>query len=160
MFSMEKSHQNYLNEAIAVARENQEKGGGPFGALIVKDGEVIAKSGNTVAIDNDPTSHAEINAIRKACKKLNNFELKGCTLYSSCEPCPMCLGAIYWSRLDAVYFSAAKEDAKDAGFDDSFIYSELNISPHKRSIPMYQLERKNGLIPFEEWKEREDKIEY
>ncbi len=157
---MEKTHRDYLREAIDIARENQEIGGGPFGALIVKDGEIIAKSGNTVTLDNDPTSHAEINAIREACKKLNHFELKGCILYSSCEPCPMCLGAIYWSRLDVVYFSAAREDAKDAGFDDSFIYDELNIPTENRSIPMYQLDRKSGLTPFEEWKEREDKIEY
>jgi tRNA(Arg) A34 adenosine deaminase TadA len=157
---MKKTHQDYLKEAIDVARENQEKGGGPFGALIVKDDRVIAKSGNTVTLDNDPTSHAEINVIRNACKRLGHFELKGCILYSSCEPCPMCLGAIYWSRLDAVYFSAKKEDAKDAGFDDSFIYEELNISPENRSIPMYQIKRDKGLVPFQEWKERGDKIEY
>jgi guanine deaminase len=157
---MKKTHQDYLNEAINIASENQEKGGGPFGAIIVKDGEIIAESGNTVTLDNDPTSHAEINVIRKACKKLDNFELKGCVLYSSCEPCPMCLGAIYWSRLDAVYFSASKEDAKDAGFDDSFIYKELNIPPENRSIPMFQIGRSMGLKPFEEWKMREDKIEY
>jgi guanine deaminase len=157
---MSRIHEDYLSKAIDIARQNQEKGGGPFGALIVKDGKVIAKSGNTVTLDNDPTSHAEINVIRMACKELGHFELKGCTLYSSCEPCPMCLGAIYWSRLDAVYFSAGKEDAKDAGFDDSFIYEELDISPEKRRIPMYQLGRSEGLIPFEEWKEREDKIEY
>jgi len=157
---MSRTHKDYLSKAINIARENQEKGGGPFGAIIVKEGKVIAKSGNTVALDNDPTLHAEINVIRMACKKLGHFELKGCTLYSSCEPCPMCLGAIYWSRLDAVYFSAKKEDAKDAGFDDSFIYEELKISPEKRRIPMYQQKRSEGLIPFEEWKEREDKIEY
>jgi len=157
---MKKVHEHYISEAIEIAQNNQEKGGGPFGAIIVKNGEIIATSGNSVTIDNDPTAHAEINVIRKACKVLNNFELKHCVLYSSCEPCPMCLGAIYWARLGAVYFAASQEDAEDAGFDDSFIYKELNAPLENRSIPTQQLLRENAQVPFEEWKAKEDKIKY
>ena len=157
---MEKTHEFYLSEAIKIARNNQENGGGPFGAVIVKNGEIISKSGNTVTLDNDPTAHAEINAIRKACKILNNFELKDCILYSSCEPCPMCLGAIYWARLEALYFAASREDAENAGFDDSFIYKELDVPLESRIIPTQQMLRKKGLIPFEEWKLKADKIKY
>jgi len=157
---MEKTHEFYLSEAIEIARSNLEKGGGPFGAVIVRNGEIISKSGNTVTLDNDPTAHAEINAIREACKILNNFELKDCILYSSCEPCPMCLGAIYWARLEAVYFAASREDAEDAGFDDSFIYKELNTPLENRIIPTKQMLRKKAQIPFEEWKVKEDKIKY
>jgi len=157
---MKKTHENYLSEAIRLAVRNQEQGGGPFGAVIVRKGEIIASSGNTVTHENDPTAHAEINAIRQACKHLGHFELSDCTLYSSCEPCPMCLGAIYWARMGAVYFAASKEDAKDAGFDDSFIYEELKISINNRKIPTYQMLREKALKPFENWKKREDKIEY
>ena len=157
---MEKTHEHYLAEAIEIARKNQEKGGGPFGAIIVRKGEIIAKSGNTVTIDNDPTAHAEINVIRKACKVLNNFELKDCILYSSCEPCPMCLGAIYWARLGAIYFAASREDAEDAGFDDSFIYRELNAPLETRTIPTHQTLREKAQVPFQEWKVKEDKISY
>lgn len=157
---MEEAHEYYLLEAIEIARSNQERGGGPFGAIIVRKGEVIAKSGNSVTLDNDPTAHAEMNAIRKACKKLDHFELKECILYCSCEPCPMCFGAIYWARLGAVYFAADREDAKNAGFDDSFIYEELNAPLEKRLIPAHQMLKDKAIVPFEEWKEREDKIEY
>ena len=157
---MEKTHEYYLLKAIEIASSNQDKGGGPFGAVIVRKGEVVAKAGNSVTLDNDPTAHAEINAIHKACKILNHFELKDCILYSSCEPCPMCLGAIYWARLGAVYFAASREDAEDAGFDDSYIYRELNAPPEKRVIPTRQILRKKAQKPFEEWKIKEDKIEY
>lgn len=157
---MKEAHEDYIYEAIEIARSNQEKGGGPFGAIIVRKGEVVAKAGNSVTLDNDPTAHAEINVIRKACQRLNHFELKDCILYSSCEPCPMCLGAIYWTRLGAVYYAASRDDAKDAGFDDSFIYKELNAPLEKRIIPTHQILWNKALKPFEEWKEREDKIEY
>jgi tRNA(Arg) A34 adenosine deaminase TadA len=157
---MKKDHQHFLREAIKISFDNQEAGGGPFGAIVVKDGEIIARSGNTVTKDNDATAHAEINVIREASKKLNDFELTGCTLYSSCEPCPMCLGAIYWARLDKVYFAATKEDAKDAGFDDSFIYQELEVPYHKRKIPTIQMMRDEAIKSFEHWKNKEDKIEY
>ena len=157
---MRKTHETYLSEAIQIALRNQEQGGGPFGAIIVRNGEIIASSGNKVTKENDPTAHAEINAIRQACKHLGHFELSDCTLYSSCEPCPMCLGAIYWARMGAVYFAAGKADAKEAGFDDSFIYEELKISINQRKIPTYQMLREQALKPFENWKNREDKIEY
>jgi len=157
---MSKDHSDFIREAIEISLVNQEKGGGPFGAIIVKDGKVIASSGNTVTESNDPTAHAEINVIREACRKLGDFELKGCILYSSCEPCPMCLGAIYWSRLDKIYFAATREDAKDAGFDDSFIYRELELPLDKRSISTKQLLREEAVKSFENWKNKEDKIEY
>lgn len=157
---MNVTHEQFLSKAIDLASENPEKGGGPFGAIIVKDGEVIAQAVNTVTRDNDPTAHAEINAIRMACKKLKRFELNDCILYSSCEPCPMCLGAIYWARLGALYFAANKEDAAHVGFDDSFIYSELKLPVEQRSIPTYKLSMEDALVPFENWDHREDKIEY
>ncbi len=157
---MKKDHKDFIKEAIQISFENQEEGGGPFGAVIVKDGKIIARSGNTVTKDNDATAHAEINAIRKASKKLGDFELKGCILYSSCEPCPMCLGAIYWARLEKVYFAATREDAKDAGFDDSFIYKELEVPYQEREIPTHQMLRDEAVKSFERWKNKEDKIEY
>ena len=129
---MNEIQKEYMRRAIELSRKSVAHGGGPFGAVIVKDGKIIAESSNSVTIDNDPTAHAEINTIRKACKALNSFELVGCDIYSSCEPCPMCLGAIYWSRLDNLYFANNKQDAADIGFDDSFIYDELNISVEKK----------------------------
>jgi tRNA(Arg) A34 adenosine deaminase TadA len=157
---MENKDKYFIQKAINISIENQEDGGGPFGAVIVKDGEIIAQSGNTVTKTNDPTAHAEINVIREACRKLNDFELKGCVLYSSCEPCPMCLGAIYWSRLDKLVFAATHEDAKNAGFDDSFIYQELKLPYYQRSVPTIQLMREEAIKSFESWKNRDDKIEY
>lgn len=154
------SNEDYIREAIFISGKNMEQGGGPFGALIVKDGQIIAKSGNTVALTNDPTAHAEINVIRDASRSLNSFDLSGCVLYSSCEPCPMCLGAIYWARIDRVYFAAGKEDAKHAGFDDSFIYNEMDKPHDKRNIPTIQLLRHEALNVLKEWKDKDDKIEY
>lgn len=158
--TLKMSNEDYIREAIFISGKNMKQGGGPFGALIVKDGKVIAKSGNTVALTNDPTAHAEINVIRDASRSLNSFDLSGCLLYSSCEPCPMCLGAIYWARIDRVYFAAGKKDAKHAGFDDSFIYNEMDKPLDRRNIPTIQLLRHEALNVLEEWKDKDDKIEY
>lgn len=143
-----------------LSEESVASGGGPFGAVIVKDGKIIAESSNSVTIDNDPTAHAEVNVIRKACKVLNSFELVGCEIYSSCEPCPMCLGAIYWSRLDELYFGNTKEDAADIGFDDSFIYDELNVSVENRRVKTSQFMREESILAFQEWETKMDKTEY
>jgi tRNA(Arg) A34 adenosine deaminase TadA len=153
-------NEEYIQETIRIAEANMEHGGGPFGAIIVKDHEVIARAGNTVTSSNDPTAHAEINAIREASQYLENFDLSGCTLYSSCEPCPMCLGAIYWARLDRIYFAAGKEDANDAGFDDSFIYREIKKPFDRRSIQTIQIMRAKAYEILKKWKEKEDKIQY
>ena len=134
--------------------------GGPFGCVIVKDGEVIGKGNNRVTTINDPTAHAEIQAIRDACQRLGSYQLTGCVLYTSCEPCPMCLGAIYWARPDKVFYAATKEDAAASGFDDHFIYEEIALEPGKRSIEFRQLGRNEALRAFRAWDEKEDKIEY
>ncbi len=151
----------FMNEAIRIAKENVKNGhGGPFGAVIVKNGEIIARGVNTVTTDNDPTAHAEINAIRNATKELGTFQLDDCEIYSSCEPCPMCLGAIYWARPKKLYFAATKEDAAKAGFDDSFIYEELNKPIGARKISTFQSLREEGKEVFEMWISTENKIEY
>ncbi len=150
-----------MAEAIRLAKENVEQlKGGPFGAVIVKDGEIIARGVNTVTADNDPTAHAEINAIRNAAKKLGNFQLEDCEIYSSCEPCPMCLGAIYWARPAKLVFAATKQDAADAGFDDSFIYRELSLPANERKIPTSQRMRQEAKKVFSLWNQTENKIEY
>ncbi|WP_020483112.1 nucleoside deaminase [Methylomonas sp. MK1] len=153
-------HQGFLNQAIALACENIENGGGPFGAIVVKDGKIIAASGNRVTPDLDPTAHAEIVAIRLACQKLGDFQLSDCTLYTSCEPCPMCLGAIYWARLQAVYFACDRFDAAKAGFDDGFIYTEIDKPAQQRRIAMQQLGLDAANRPFELWRIKTDKIRY
>src|ERR1700684_818564 len=130
----------FLRRAIELARQNVLAGtGGPFAALIVRDGEVIAEAANSVTTTNDPTAHGEVNAIRKACARLGTFSLAGCEIYSSCEPCPMCLAAIYWARLGAIYFGSSQQDAAKAGFDDAFLYEEFRRSSENRSIPSAQL---------------------
>jgi len=134
--------------------------GGPFGAVIVKDGEVIAEGYNNVTSSNDPTAHAEVTAIRNACKKLKTFDLSGCELYTSCEPCPMCLSAIYWARIDKIYYANTKEDAADINFDDDFIYKEFDKDKNKRSIPTEQLCRNEAIEVFKKWLNKSDKIEY
>lgn len=150
-----------MQRAIELSLQKMQEGeGGPFGCVIVKDGEIIAEGWNTVTTTNDPTAHAEVNAIRKATEKLQYFQLTGCVLYTSCEPCPMCLGAIYWARPDAVYFAATKQDAADAGFDDSFIYKELELTHGQRSIPMQQLMQQEAITSFKAWIEKEDKNLY
>lgn len=134
--------------------------GGPFGAIIVKNDKIIGEGNNQVTSKNDPTLHAEIVAIKNACKTLEDFSLDGCVLYTSCEPCPMCLGAIYWSRLDKVYYANTKEDAADIGFDDEFIYKELDLNKDKRKLPMEQMCREEAINVFRKWQAKEDKIEY
>ncbi|PKR81502.1 tRNA-specific adenosine deaminase [Brumimicrobium salinarum] len=157
---MTEIQKEYMRRAIELSRKSLANGGGPFGAVIVKDGKIISETSNSVTLDNDPTAHAEVNAIRKACKALNSFDLAGCEIYSSCEPCPMCLGAIYWSRLDALYFGNTKKDAADIGFDDSFIYEELEIPVEKRRVKTSQVMRDESIVAFQEWDDKMDKIEY
>ncbi len=153
-------HLKYMQKAIVLAKNSVEEGGGPFGAVIVKDGEIIAQGANCVTLDNDPTAHAEVSAIRKACKKLETFDLSGSVLYTSCEPCPMCLSAAYWAHIDKIYYGSTKDDAKKAGFDDSFIYEQINLKPEKRSIPAVNIFREQAIEAFSMWEEKEDKIEY
>ena len=153
-------NKKFMLEAIRVANENIENQGGPFGAVIVKDGEIIAASGNSVTIDNDPTAHAEVNTIRKACKRLGTFNLEGCEIYSSCEPCPMCLSAIYWAHIDKLYYATTKADAASIGFDDSFIYHELTLKPEDRRVHAEQHDREVALEPFNIWRDKIDKTEY
>jgi len=155
------AHQQFLQQAVELAVQNVESGqGGPYGAVIVRNGEIIAGSGNRVTSCLDPTAHAEIMAIRLACQKLQNFQLTDCILYTSCEPCPMCLGAIYWARLQKVYFACDRHDAATAGFDDSFIYEELAIQPAERRIAMLHLDLPDSGSPFAAWAEKGDKVRY
>ena len=153
-------NEKFLKRAIELAAENIQKGGGPFGAVIVKNGEIIAESSNSVTIDNDPTAHAEVNCIRLACKKLGTFSLEGCEIYSSCEPCPMCLSAVYWSRLDRIFYAATKDDASYGGFDDSFIYAELDKKPSERKIPSENALQEEGRRVFAVWNAAENKTRY
>jgi tRNA(Arg) A34 adenosine deaminase TadA len=134
--------------------------GGPFGAIVVKDGKIIGKGNNKVTSSSDPTAHAEIVAIREACKYLNSFQLDDCIMYTSCEPCPMCLGAIYWARPKKVYYANNKQDAAAIGFDDDFIYKEIELPLYKRQIPFEQISHEEGLAVFKAWQEKSDKIEY
>ena len=151
----------FMQEAIWLAVENVRSGrGGPFAAVVAKQGRVIATGANCVTSTNDPTAHAEVTAIREACRALSAFQLTGCEIYTSCEPCPMCLGAIYWARPDRVYFAATAIDAADAGFDDSFIYEELKRKHSERRIPFEPMMREAGLEPFRVWKEKDDRVRY
>ncbi len=149
-----------MGEAIRLANESVRHGGGPFGAVIVKDGKIIAGSSNSVTIDNDPTAHAEVNAIREACRKLGTFDLTGCRIYTSCEPCPMCLGAIYWSHIERIYYGNTRKDARDIDFADDFIYEELDKSLDERTVPIIPMMRDEALETFRLWREKTDKIEY
>ena len=149
-----------MREAIRLADESVRQGGGPFGAVIVKNGEIVAGSSNSVTIDNDPTAHAEVNTIRKACQKLGTFDLSDCVIYTSCEPCPMCLGAIYWAHLRCVYYGNTKKDARDIDFADDFIYEELDKPIDRRTVPFINMLREEALNSFKLWTEKEDKIEY
>ena len=150
----------FLEQAIDQAVENVRRGGGPFAALVVKEGVVIAIGVNQVTRANDPTAHAEIVAIREACRVLSDFQLDGCDLYSSCEPCPMCLGALYWARPARVYFAATKADAAQAGFDDAFIYQQLDVPYPERAIPMFHVSGNGATRPFDAWRAKLDKTEY
>ena len=151
---------DFMREAIRLSAENVEKGGGPFGAVIVKNGEIVATAVNRVTSNNDPTAHAEVSAIRAAGQKLGTFDLSGCDIYTSCEPCPMCLGAIYWAHIDRMFYACNKDDAADAGFDDSFIYKELDLDPAQRRLKSENLLRPEALMTFEKWKAKSDKMEY
>ena len=151
----------FMARAIQLAVENVRSGkGGPFGSVIVKNSKIVAEAANRVTATNDPTAHAEVVVIREACKKLGVFELTDCEIYTSCEPCPMCLGAIYWARLGKIYFASVAADAAKAGFDDSFIYREMAQERPKRSIPMEQMMREEALAAFRAWQEKLDKIQY
>ncbi len=157
----QKEHDKFMRMAILISKQNVEKLlGGPFGAVIVKNGKVIAKSANKVTTSNDPTAHAEVSTIRLACKKLKTFDLSGCVIYTSCEPCPMCLGAIYWAHIDTIYYANTKKDAATIGFDDQFIYEELDLPMEKRKLPVIQLLRDEALQAFKLWDTSEMKIEY
>jgi guanine deaminase len=151
----------FMARAIELSIENVRSGnGGPFAAVVVKDGQVISEGTNRVTTTNDPTAHAEVVAIREACKKLGTFELKDCDLYTSCEPCPMCLGAIYWARPRQVYFGNTAADAANVGFDDSFIYQEIARPHSQRKIPMSQMMREEALEGFRAWSAKADKVRY
>ena len=149
-----------MARAIELSTENVRAGGGPFAALVVRGGRIVAEGVNSVTVENDPTAHAEIVAIRAACKRLGAFELTGCEIYTSCEPCPMCLGAIYWARPVCVFFANAAADAANFGFDDAFIYSEIQLAHGDRKIPMIQMMRQEALAAFRAWKQKSDKTEY
>ncbi len=150
----------FMRKAIELAVENVRQGGGPFGAVITRNGEIVATGVNRVTARHDPTAHAEISAIRAACEKLNTFDLSGCEIYTSCEPCPMCLGAIYWAHLDKIYYGCNKDDAAAAGFDDSFIYNELSLSPDRRNKPAEILLPEEAIEAFRAWNVKTDKIAY
>jgi len=158
---MEKQNEKFMGEAIKLSLKGVLSGkGGPFGAIVVKNNQIIAEDHNRVTSTNDPTAHAEVVAIRKACKKLKTFNLVGCELYTSCEPCPMCLGAIYWSHLDAVYFANTKKDAASIGFDDLFIYQEINRPIDKRRTKFKQIMHAEALTAFDLWRSKIDKTRY
>jgi guanine deaminase len=150
----------FMRRAIEMAVENVRRDGGPFAALVVRDGIVIAAGANQVTRTNDPTAHAEVVAIREACRVLGDFQLLGCEVYSSCEPCPMCLGALYWARPKCVYFAATQDDASNAGFDDTFIYQQICERPEDRRIPMVRVPEESALRPFAEWTSRPVKVAY
>ena len=150
----------FMKRAIELSIENVSKNGGPFGCVIVKDGKIVSEGSNKVTSSNDPTAHGEIVAIREACRKLNNFSLSGTELYSSCEPCPMCLSAIYWARIDKIYYANTRKDAQKIDFDDSLIYSEFQKNINKRKIPMIQTMRNEALKAFELWDKKTDMVKY
>jgi tRNA(Arg) A34 adenosine deaminase TadA len=151
----------FMKRAIELSMQALQSGkGGPFGCVIVKDGKIVGEGHNQVTSTNDPTAHAEVVAIRNACENLNTFQLDGCEIYTSCEPCPMCLGAIYWARPSKIYFANTRQDAADIGFDDSMIYNEIAIDLQNRKIPMIPYGRPEAMLVFNEWKNKTDKIDY
>lgn len=158
---MTEIQRSFMEEAIRLSAENMRTGkGGPFGAVIVKDNKIIARGFNQVTSTNDPTAHAEVVAIREACKTLDTFSLSGCEIYTSCEPCPMCLASVYWARLDKLYYANTKKDAALIDFDDDFIYKELDLPLEKRSLPATQMMRDEALLVFNDWHAKADKIKY
>jgi tRNA(Arg) A34 adenosine deaminase TadA len=150
----------FMQKAIELSIENVKNGGGPFGAVIAKNGEIISTGVNRVTDTNDPTAHAEVMAIREAARKLETFDLSGCEIYTSCEPCPMCLAAIYWAHLDKIYYANTKTDAKNIGFDDSFIYDELDLDSNDRRVKMEQLLPNEAIRAFEDWTKHGNKVRY
>ncbi len=150
----------FMKRAIELSIESVNKGGGPFGCVITRNKKIVSEGSNKVTSTNDPTAHGEVVAIREACKKINNFSLKGYELYSTCEPCPMCLSAIYWARIDKIYYANTRKDAQKIGFDDSLIYSEFQKNIDKRKIPMIQMLRNEALKAFELWDKKIDKVKY
>jgi len=154
------TNKELMRRAIQLSEESVAKGGGPFGAVIAKNGEIIAEASNSVTIDNDPTAHAEVNCIRKATRLLGTFNLEGCDIFTSCEPCPMCLGAIYWAHLDKIYYANDRKDAAKIGFDDDFIYQEIALSPADRKKKMEILLPNEAIKAFQMWEENEGKTEY
>ncbi|TDR23363.1 nucleoside deaminase [Marinicella litoralis] len=158
---MENRHVEFMQRAIELARAGMDSGaGGPFGAVVVRDNQIIAEGWNKVTSTNDPTAHAEVTAIRAACEKLGTFQLDDCVIYTSCEPCPMCLGAIYWARPKKVYYGCNKQDAADIAFDDQFIYDEIETPINQRKIPFQQVAQKDALEVFKAWANKLDKTEY
>jgi len=157
---MYKNQNKFMLEAIRLSKENIDNGGGPFGAVIVKNGKIIATGVNKVTVNNDPTAHAEVNVIREASAVLKTFDLSGCEIYTSCEPCPMCLGAIYWAHLDKIYFGNTKIDAKNIGFNDTFIYDEIMLPIAKRNLPTVQIMSEKAIEAFVKWEKKEDKTAY
>lgn len=149
-----------MRRAIALSEESVKNGGGPFGAVIARNGEIVAEASNRVTLDHDPTAHAEVSAIRLAAQRLGTFNLSGCDIYTSCEPCPMCLGAIYWARLDNIYYANNRKDAAHIGFDDDFIYNELALNPAERTKRMQLLLPEEAINAFKMWEEKEGKAEY
>ncbi len=158
--SFSEADRRFMEMAIRLSEENVDTGGGPFGAVIVKDGEVIATGTNRVVPNSDPTAHAEVTAIRNACRKLGKFKLDGCTIYSSCEPCPMCLSALYWAGVERICYGNTKDDAKAIDFDDSFIYDQLELAYEDRSIKCEHFMRDRALSAFHKWENKTDKVEY
>ena len=151
---------DFMMRAIKLSIESVKNGGGPFGAVIVKDGMIIAEASNSVTIDHDPTAHAEVNARREATSRLHTFDLSGCEIYTSCEPCPMCLGAIYWAHIDKIYYANDRKDAAEIGFDDDFIYEEFSVPVAQRKKPMEPFMRDEAHKAFRLWSEKSDKVEY
>ncbi len=156
----EEINKRMMAEAIRLSTENIDNNGGPFGAVITRNNEIIARGVNRVTSNNDPTAHAEIEAIREACRKLSTFDLSGCEIYSSCEPCPMCLSAIYWARLDKIYFGGTRHDAADAGFRDDFLYDEIASDISERKVPSTNLMNSEALRAFEKWKNAKSRTDY
>lgn len=153
--------EKFMRRAIELAQRGMENNeGGPFGCVIVKNGEIIGEGNNQVLLNNDPTAHAEVMAIRNACSNISSFQLDNCEIYTSCEPCPMCLGAIYWARPSKVYYACTKKDAASIEFDDAFIYKELDLPLEKRAIPMIQIMRNEAIVVFEKWRGKNDKTRY
>ena len=155
-----KDDEKFMQQAIDLSIDNVANGGGPFGAVIVRDGQVIATGTNRVTANCDPTAHAEVNAIRAACESLKCFKLTGCTIYTSCEPCPMCLSAIYWAGIERIFYGNTKQDAKQINFDDSFIYDQIALDQANRAIPCINIMREQALAGFRAWSDKQDKIEY